>query len=612
MSSDETPLAHLETLWGEHNITLDALSLHDGTIVPPDRSKPELRLSLPLLTERGEHGEHPLLEIGDTLGQGGMGLVRSGRQHALGRSVAVKSLLSTDPEAAHKLLLEARVTGVLEHPNIVPIYTLGQDASGTPLIVMKRIEGTAWSELLNHPEALPEDETDPLDHHLDILMQVARAVHFAHVRGVLHRDLKPENVMIGSFGEVYLLDWGIAVGLEHGDVEGLPPASDVQGLAGTPRYMAPEQAAPTEWPLSEATDVYLLGAILHEIVTGAPPHGGETLSQTLLQAYVAEPPPLEGVPEGLRRVVQRALAREPEQRYPDAEPFRQALQHYRVTRHSEQLTDAALDVMAQLQQAQHGDEALFTQCRLGFVQALQIWPENPRAVAGLQQALEARIGVELERGSPRTARVLVSELPEPAPELQARVEDAEREAQREAERAAALDHRKSDSLRGTLTLGFVLSYAVVLSSFGVVGREWGHTFAHVEFAIFNGLGALISVGAARWLQSRRDLNEAFLRFARQSIVTQALFVAFPLLALRLNIPLVEMLTLSLFLGASLWLTIAVLFDRRVLTLPVILFAAIPVMLTWPAWHWEIFGVFLSVGMYSIARAWIAQSSPQTE
>ncbi len=220
------------------------------------------------------------VEVGDTLGEGGMGIVRLGVQKSLGRSVAVKTLKSADFDdaAVLRLLHEGWITGALEHPNIVPVYDLAVDDRGAPVLVLKKIDGTAWSELLANPQRIATlyNNPDVLEANLRIFIQLCRAIEFSHSRAVVHRDIKPENVMLGEFGEVYLLDWGIAVSTRS-DREGrLPTAEKCEGLAGTLPYMAPEMIE--EPPrITEQTDVYLLGATLFEVVTGQPPHEGSNM-----------------------------------------------------------------------------------------------------------------------------------------------------------------------------------------------------------------------------------------------------------------------------------------------------------------------------------------------
>ncbi|HVK87488.1 MAG TPA: serine/threonine-protein kinase, partial [Kofleriaceae bacterium] len=206
-----------------------------------------------------------------------MGLVRSAIQTSLGRTVAVKTLKPAmrDAGAQLDLLREAWITGAVEHPNVVPVHALELAPDAGPSIVMKRIDGVAWSRLIADAGEVTRrfGATDLLAWNLGILEHVLNAVRFAHRLGILHRDLKPANVMIGDFGEVYLLDWGIAVSLRDDGTGRFPLAANARDLAGTPAYMAPEMLGRDDGPpLSERTDVYLAGSILYEIVTGAPPH----------------------------------------------------------------------------------------------------------------------------------------------------------------------------------------------------------------------------------------------------------------------------------------------------------------------------------------------------
>jgi hypothetical protein len=183
---------------------------HHGTLIPAlapaDTDVRALVAALPRLVTRPDGGGD--LVFDRTLGEGGMGIVRLAEQRALGREVAVKSLRAdrATPEAALRLVREAWITGRLEHPNIVPVYTLGVGADGLPMIVMKRIEGTLWSDHLRGRAVPPCAPERTLEWNLRVLMQVANAVELAASKGIVHRDLKPDNVMIGRFGEVNVLD----------------------------------------------------------------------------------------------------------------------------------------------------------------------------------------------------------------------------------------------------------------------------------------------------------------------------------------------------------------------------------------------------------------------
>ena len=238
------------------------------------------------------------------VGEGGMGTVWEARQRSLERDVAVKGIKREldGPIGRAQLLREARVTGALEHPNIIPVHALvrgttsaGAAQDGAPLMVMKRVEGTAWSDRMDATRGQP----DFLEQQLRILMQVCHAVHFAHTRGVLHRDLKPENVMLGGFGEVYVLDWGIALALhDQTGIPGLPLARDARGVIGTIQYMAPEMVAGGPEAATFKSDIYGLGATLYRMLTGFPPRN---LQPELL-------------PPQARELVMRCLSKDPAQR----------------------------------------------------------------------------------------------------------------------------------------------------------------------------------------------------------------------------------------------------------------------------------------------------------
>ena len=174
----------------------------------------------------------------------------------------------------------------------MPVHALGTAADGEPALVMKRIEGVLWADLLQSPShpRWAAAEMDRLKWNLEVLMQVCRAVEYAHSRGLAHRDLKPDNVMIGDFGETYVMDWGVSIAL--GALTGGPLKSDATvdvlpaSLVGTPCYMAPEMLR--RGTVSERTDVYLLGGILHEILTGEPPHRGDNFFAVLFSIASGE------------------------------------------------------------------------------------------------------------------------------------------------------------------------------------------------------------------------------------------------------------------------------------------------------------------------------------
>jgi tetratricopeptide (TPR) repeat protein len=235
-------------------------------------------------------------ELLDRVGRGGMGEVFRGKDPALGRDLAVKVLrpeLRGNPEAEGRFALEARVTGSLQHPNIVPVHNLGLLPDGRLYFTMKLVRGRTLAEMLADGTGagrLPEL--------LGVFEKVCQAVAFAHSRGVIHRDLKPANVMVGAFGEVQVMDWGLAKVLAHGlenSGEGgngewsrQAAASTVDdrktGVIGTPAYMPPEQDRGAAEEMDERADVFGLGAILCEILTGQPPYPGVGVDDVLHKA----------------------------------------------------------------------------------------------------------------------------------------------------------------------------------------------------------------------------------------------------------------------------------------------------------------------------------------
>ena len=416
---------------------------------PDDVTAPTLARLLGTSMTSREAGDVAVL--GPTLGEGGMALVREAMQRSVGRSVAVKTLRDDDvsPRSTLRLLHEAWVTGALEHPNIVPLYDIALDRSGAPLVLLKRVDGDHWGRLLREESAFRArfGDADPLETHLRLLMQVANAVSHAHRRGIVHRDIKPENVMVGEGGEPYLVDWGIAVSLRDDPTGRLPLAKDARGIAGTLCYLAPEMIGVSEDGLSERTDVYLLGAVLYEIVCGAPPHLAPDALSMLRSALVSEPRIPPSVPEELAAICRHAMSLLPHDRFPSAEAFRDAVARFLSHRASEELSRAAEDSLVVLETAVRdasGEDAdrrrvvqrAFAEAHFGFREAARSWPESVRARGGLEAATAAMVRFELDNGDPAAAAGHLAALSEPPAELSARVRGA-LEADAEAKRRIA-------------------------------------------------------------------------------------------------------------------------------------------------------------------------------
>ena len=460
-------VAWLETVAAE---TQDTIRTSPSSTIVPTLVRPSTggRKALALLEQLG--GLSPSataqLRTGEVIAEGGMGVIRVAEQVALGRTVAVKTLKPgrKDPSAALDLLREAWVTGIVEHPNVVPVHYLGLDDEGNPLIVLKRIEGVEWNSLIDDAETVRArfGATDLLAWNLGILMQVLNALSFAHSRGIVHRDLKPSNVMIGEFGEVYLLDWGIAVSLRDDGSGRLPLAADQDEMAGTPCYMAPEMLGREDLPpLSERTDVYLAGAVLFDLIAGHPPHEGETAVAVVTSVLASTPELPPDAPAELARICGRAMRADPAERYESVEALRLDLQAYLEHRGSARLADLAGEKLDQLLATLAGPERereqvyrLFGACRFGFHEALVAWRGNEEARRGLVRATCAVAEYELGGDDPRAAVALLTELDAPPAELLARARAA---AAAHAERQLALEKLRAehDARTGTRTRTFI-------------------------------------------------------------------------------------------------------------------------------------------------------------
>lgn len=282
--------------------------------------------------------------------KGGLGQVWVARDEGLGREVALKNIRperADQPAVRARFLTEAKITGQLEHPSIVPVYELVEPGDGQPpFYTMRLIRGRTLADAIkSYHRGREIGAASPLDPRelLGSLVAVCNAVAYAHSRGVLHRDLKPLNIVLGDFGEVIVLDWGMAklMGQKDVDTSILPisiapndsQAQTVQGqVLGTPAYLSPEQAQGQLNLLDQRSDVYGLGAVLYEILTGQPPFAGQT-SLAVIQQVVQDPPvpPRQRVaatPRPLEAVCLKALEKKPANRYQSAKDLAEDIQRW--------------------------------------------------------------------------------------------------------------------------------------------------------------------------------------------------------------------------------------------------------------------------------------------
>jgi serine/threonine-protein kinase len=210
------------------------------------------------------------------IGHGGMGEVLAARDQVIGREIAIKRMLAARPTRGQteRFLREARIQGTLDHPAIPPVYELAEDTLGRPYFAMKRLRGATLLDVLSRIAAGDDDAKRdfPRERLLRAFVEVCLAVEFAHVRGVIHRDLKPSNIMLGDFGEVFVLDWGVAKRVGDADDSLDQPRRQLTrpgAPVGTPTYMAPEQVE-ARADVDHRADVYALGCILVAIVAGKP------------------------------------------------------------------------------------------------------------------------------------------------------------------------------------------------------------------------------------------------------------------------------------------------------------------------------------------------------
>ncbi len=444
-------------------------------------------------------GEMPAnnIVLGPVLGKGGMGVVYLGKQAVPERYVAVKKARTDENNLETLLLQEALITGMLEHPNIVPIHEIRHSQSRAVEVIMKRIQGVTLEE---HLQATHE-EGHVLERALEVLIQTCNALAFAHAKGIVHRDIKPQNIMLGEFGETYLLDWGIAVRLDH--VTEFP-----RGLVGTPRSMAPEMLSGDPADVSPQTDIYLLGATLHEILTGEARHQGK--GKALFKLIRASEPKTYGpdVPVQLGELVNQCCHVDPAQRLPTVTLLRDRLQAFLHHRHASDLLesgDAELRIVAELL-ANQNDGGLervklyhhIHRARFAFERALVM----DRSLTKARESLLALVDIVtvqlLEEGKHDAAAWFAESSGMLSARVQERLDEARESTERERAEEQRLQligasHDPSSSALVRILLTFAVFVSVGMVAYYIISSVTLHRTVLPEELLFEGLTLLVPI-----------------------------------------------------------------------------------------------------------------------
>lgn len=561
------------------------------------------------------------LAIGEAIGRGGTAIVNTAVQRSLEREVAVKRVRpDRDADAALRLVREARVMASLDHPNVIPVHLIGVDEDGQPVIVMKRIKGRAWRSFVRDDGALSAPAAgDPLEWHLRVLMAVASAAHYSHEQGVMHRDIKLDNVMIERSEAVFLVDWDLAAALGPDLDLDIPEASRETEVVGTPSCMAPEMAMVQADRLGPATDVYLLGACLHTILTGQPRHDGETVVRKLYAAARSAPVQYEHyVPEALADIANRATATDPADRFASADEFRQAIAKYLQHRGALRLCNAAEARLRELEllvgsedtadrQRLHRrvGEALF-----GFRQALEEWPGCDEARHGLRRVRIAGADHELRSGNPERAAGLLSEVDSPPRSMLERLDIVRDEVRRDATERRRLerlgrdvDDRVGQSVRGGImmtmgiTQGFLFGLLAVLYRMDIFVADY-ETFAVLIAAHAVGVGAMV-FGYRRIL----DANAFNRRFAMTlAFQAFALLMLWPM-AMKMDVPIEHAIAFLSFTLMVSCVTAVVSLDLRFVTSAVLFGVAASLTIVYPDVRFEALAVSTSAAWLFVGVGW---------
>ena len=474
---------------------------------PPARTQPQDTTGLPpaAVNERDRYIERSVL------GEGGMGRIHLCHDSRIGRDVAMKVLrqrYSRHPDTVARFVREARIQGQLEHPSIVPVYDLSRTTDGRISFTMKRVHGKTIEQIIDGLNAKDKTfvEHYPRKKLLRAFAAACLAVDFAHSRGVLHRDLKPSNIMLGDFGEIYVLDWGLS------KVAGLPDLPNERPVAlprdgstdtldgavlGTPGYMAPEQARGETGVCDPRSDVYSLGAILYEMLALQPLHARGTVSGMMSSTVAGTDgrpsfrAPQRSVPSELDAICVKATQLDKEHRFASARELHDAIERY---------LDGEQDLKLMREMAQAHARAAEVAAEYALAGGPNAKEERVRALREVGRALA------LDPSHSEAQRVLLKLLATPPRELP---EDARLEVAHDEEDSGRL----TANMSGWYHLSFLITTGLVVAM-GV--RSW---VALILYAVVSAATAAIA-----FLSTRAGIPRSYRLFA--NVISGTLAIGF--------------------------------------------------------------------------------------
>ncbi|MBX7245568.1 MAG: serine/threonine protein kinase [Candidatus Sumerlaeaceae bacterium] len=423
----------------------------------------------------------PRLVFRHKIGSGGFGEVWEAIQMRLARPVAVKTVrkdlcaTKEDDNPRHQFIdanlrQESLTAATLDHPNIVPVYDLQNDERGFPALAMKLVRGRAWQDIITEdfPRMTPEEF---LAKHIPIFICLCQAVAFAHSRGVLHRDLKPAQVMVGDYGEVLLMDWGLGivfdkVALEQAvqtePPESLPTLQSASNPAGTVAYMAPEQTCPNALTVGPWTDVYLLGGVLYQLLTGTQPHAAnssEAAFQHARAGIVLSPrqrAPERDMPQELVDLCMDALKPATQERPQSGKEFLERLIAYQSgsakRQQSRELTEEATRLLSKA----NGEYCNLARCEELVSRAKELWPENHAAASLSRKVFAEYARAAISSGDLQLAGVLTAKLPDG---------DERKGLEQGVTNAAKSRHRREMERRIAMGIGLVALLVIIAGGY---------------------------------------------------------------------------------------------------------------------------------------------------